>query len=112
MANWSLLESVAPHEDLFAHLQDRAGIAGLIGKTEDLYLDCKTWGKRENDAPRVQKHVADSRAGAVATLLLGSFYHAGDQWMLHFDEKNGKSREIPVRHDLEQIDRRLHRCGG
>jgi len=23
--------------------------------------------------------------------------------MLHFDEKNGKSREIPVRHDLEQI---------
>lgn len=23
--------------------------------------------------------------------------------MLHFDEKNGKSREIPVRHDLEKI---------
>ena len=23
--------------------------------------------------------------------------------MLHFDEKNGKSREIPVRHDLEQM---------
>jgi integrase/recombinase XerD len=44
-----------------------------------------------------------SRAGAVATLKRGSFYHAGDQRMLHFDEKNGKSREIPVRHDLEQI---------
>ena len=27
----------------------------------------------------------------------------GDQWMLHFDEKGGKSREIPVRHDLEQM---------
>ena len=32
-----------------------------------------------------------------------SFYDAGDQWMLHFDEKGGKSREIPVRHDLAKI---------
>jgi integrase/recombinase XerD len=44
-----------------------------------------------------------SRAGAVASLKRGSFYHAGDQRTLHFDEKGGKSREIPVRHDLEQI---------
>jgi integrase/recombinase XerD len=44
-----------------------------------------------------------SRAGAVATLRRGSFYHAGDQQMLHFDEKGGKSREIPVRHDLGQM---------
>jgi site-specific recombinase XerD len=44
-----------------------------------------------------------ARAGAVATLKRGSVYHAGDQWMLHFDEKGGKSREIPVRHDLEKI---------
>ena len=44
-----------------------------------------------------------ARAGAVATLKRGSFYHSGDQWMLHFDEKGGKSREIPVRHDLEQM---------
>jgi len=44
-----------------------------------------------------------SRAGAVAKLQRGSFYHAGDQWMLHFEEKGGKSREIPVRHDLEQM---------
>src|SRR5947209_1683268 len=28
-----------------------------------------------------------SRAGAVAALKRGSFYHAGDQWMLHFEEK-------------------------
>ena len=41
-----------------------------------------------------------ARAGAVATLRRGSFYDAGDQWMLHFEEKGGKSREIPVRHDL------------
>ena len=44
-----------------------------------------------------------ARAGAVAKLKRDSFYHAGDQWMLHFEEKNGKSREIPVRHDLEQM---------
>lgn len=44
-----------------------------------------------------------SRAGAIATLHRGSFYHAGDQQMLHFDEKGGKSREIPVRHDLEKM---------
>jgi integrase/recombinase XerD len=44
-----------------------------------------------------------SRAGAVASLKRDSFYHVGDQRMLHFDEKGGKSREIPVRHDLEQM---------
>jgi len=44
-----------------------------------------------------------SRAGAVASLKRRSFYHAGEQWMLHFEEKGGKSREIPVRHDLEQM---------
>lgn len=43
-----------------------------------------------------------SRAGAVAKLRRGDFYRAGEQWMLHFEEKGGKSREIPVRHDLEQ----------
>ena len=44
-----------------------------------------------------------SRAGAVAALKRGSFYHAGDQWMLHFEEKGGKSREIPVRHDVTEM---------
>lgn len=44
-----------------------------------------------------------SRRGAVAALKRGDFYHAGQQWMLHFDEKGGTSREIPVRHDLEVI---------
>jgi integrase/recombinase XerD len=39
----------------------------------------------------------------VAKLKLGSFYNAGDQFMLHFEEKGGKSREIPVRHDVEKI---------
>jgi integrase/recombinase XerD len=44
-----------------------------------------------------------SRAGAVAKLRVGDFYYAGQQWMLHFSEKGGKSREIPVRHDLQEL---------
>lgn len=41
------------------------------------------------------------RAGAVAKLRLGDFQHDGTQYVLRFREKGGKSREIPVRHDLE-----------
>ena len=41
------------------------------------------------------------RAGAVAKLRLGDFQHDGGQYVLRFKEKGGKSREIPVRHDLE-----------
>jgi len=44
-----------------------------------------------------------SRRGAVAKLKRGNFYHAGEQWMIHFGEKGGKSREIPVRHDLGKM---------
>ena len=44
-----------------------------------------------------------SRAGAVAKLRCGDFYNAGQQWMLHFNEKGGKSREIPVRADLQEL---------
>ncbi len=43
------------------------------------------------------------RAGAVATRRRGSFYHAGDQRMLHF-EKGGKSREIPTRQKVRAPD--------
>jgi site-specific recombinase XerD len=32
-----------------------------------------------------------------------SLKHDGTQYALRFSEKGGKSREIPVRHDLEQI---------
>ncbi len=53
-----------------------------------------------------------SRAGAVAKLRRGDFYHAGQQWMLHFTEKGGKSREIPVRHDLELLIGEYIDCAG
>jgi integrase/recombinase XerD len=44
-----------------------------------------------------------ARAGAIAKLRLKHFTHDGSQWTLRFDEKGGKSREIPVRHDLERF---------
>ncbi len=37
------------------------------------------------------------RGGAVAKLRLGDFQHDGQQYVLRFQEKGGKSREIPVR---------------
>ena len=64
------------------------------------------------------------RAGAVAKLRLGDFQHDGTQYVLRFQEKGGKSREIPVRHDLEGLywpmsmrpvsraRRRIRRCSG
>ena len=42
-----------------------------------------------------------ARAGAVAKLRRQDFYISGNQAHLRFAEKGGKSREIPVRHDLE-----------
>lgn len=41
------------------------------------------------------------RAGAAAKLRLQDFQNEGSQYVLRFREKGGKSREIPVRHDLE-----------
>ena len=42
-----------------------------------------------------------ARIGAVAGLRRGDFFDAGDQYCLRFLDKGGKSREIPVRHDLQ-----------
>ncbi len=44
-----------------------------------------------------------SRVGAVARLKLKDLYDSGDQYCLHFLDKGGKSREIPVRHDLQSL---------
>jgi integrase/recombinase XerD len=40
------------------------------------------------------------RAGSIARLRCGDYYETGEQWMLRFDEKRRRTREIPVRHDL------------
>ena len=60
------------------------------------------------------KTLADTgaRVGAVAALQRHHYYEARDQWMLHFDEKRGKSREIPVAHDLKLLfDEYLEKSG-
>jgi len=44
-----------------------------------------------------------ARVGAVARLQCRSLVNDGSQWLLRFDEKGGKAREIPVRHDLEHF---------
>ena len=52
------------------------------------------------------------RAGAVAKLRLGDFQYDGVQFSLRFQEKGGKSREIPVRHDLEGFIRAYLEASG
>jgi site-specific recombinase XerD len=42
-----------------------------------------------------------ARVGAVSKLRLKHFEYDGTQWTLRFEEKGSKSREIPVRHDLQ-----------
>ncbi len=41
------------------------------------------------------------RVGAVSKLRLRDFYTDGRQWYLRFDEKGGRQRDIPCRHDLQ-----------
>lgn len=44
-----------------------------------------------------------ARVGAVSKLRVKDFYDAGDQHYLHFMDKGGKSRHIPIRHDLQTL---------
>jgi site-specific recombinase XerD len=44
-----------------------------------------------------------ARAGAIAKLRRRDYSHDGSQWTLRFEEKGGKSREIPVQHNLERL---------
>ena len=57
-------------------------------------------GLRDRAAIATMMYTA-ARAGAVGKLRLEHYYDAGDQWMLHFQDKGNKSREIPVSHDLK-----------
>ena len=59
-------------------------------------------GLRDRAALGVMLFTA-ARAGAIAKLRLKHLRHDGSQWTLRFEEKGGKSREIPVRHDLERL---------
>ena len=44
-----------------------------------------------------------ARIGAVSKLRVKDLYDSGDQYCLHFLDKGGKSREIPVRYDLQGL---------
>ena len=44
-----------------------------------------------------------ARIGAVSKLKVKDLYDSGDQCCLHFLDKGGKSREIPVRYDLQGL---------
>ena len=44
-----------------------------------------------------------ARIGAIAGLKRRNLIDAGDQFVLRFTDKGGKSREIPVRHDLQRF---------
>lgn len=44
-----------------------------------------------------------SRIGAVARLRRRDLVHEGDQWVLAFNDKGGKHRKVPVRHDLQRM---------
>ena len=57
-------------------------------------------GKRDKAILAMLAYTA-CRAAAVAKLRLQDSQYDGTQFMLRFQEKGGKSREIPVRHDLE-----------
>lgn len=60
-------------------------------------------GKRDKAILGVLAYTA-ARVGAVARLRRGDLQFDGGQWVLRFDrEKGGKSREIPVRHDLQEL---------
>lgn len=62
-------------------------------------------GLRDRSLIRTLIYTA-ARAGAVARLKRKDFYLSGNQPFFRFTEKGGKSREIPVRHELEEDLRR------
>ena len=53
-----------------------------------------------------------ARAGAVAKLRIQDMVDDGEQLSLHFREKGGKHRAIPVRHDLQHFLRDYINKGG
>ncbi len=85
----------------------------IEGKTPELSVDQARWllksidtsdlvGLRDKAIIGILIYTA-ARVGAVAKLTRGDLYDTGDQHCLRFLDKGGKSREIPVRHDLQGV---------
>ena len=94
----------------------------IEGKTPEITLDHarkllhsldteNTVGLRDRAIIGILIYTA-ARVGAVSRLKRQNFYDSGAQPCLRFNEKGGKSREIPARQDLEQfITEYLHAAG-
>lgn len=65
------------------------GLASVVGLRDKAILGVLTY--------------TAARAGAVAKLRLRDLSSDGTQYSLRFEEKGGKSRDIPVRHDLQEM---------
>ncbi|MFL5328662.1 MAG: tyrosine-type recombinase/integrase [Gemmataceae bacterium] len=59
-------------------------------------------GKRDRAIIGTMIYTA-ARVGAIAKLRRLHYYGDGIQHYLRFEEKGGKSRELPVRHDLQEL---------
>ena len=97
-------EPIASVEEAFRQLSLRSGDIGpdparTLLKSIDV---SNPVGLRDRAVLAVLIYTA-ARVGAVAKLTMKSLKHDGTQYALRFSEKGGKSREIPVRHDLEQF---------
>lgn len=65
-------------EHLFASLDSPAAVNALIGKTEDLHLDCKVWPAKEEDGQRVIAKAACGFAnGDGGVIVVGMKAKAG-----------------------------------
>jgi hypothetical protein len=65
-------------EQLFESLNSSVAILALIGKTEDLYLDCKVWPPKEDDAQKmIAKAVCGFANGDGGVIVIGMRARAG-----------------------------------
>jgi Putative DNA-binding domain len=81
--------SMPPHDELFGRLQDVAELNRLVGKTEDLYLDCKIWPPKDEEAQRM-----------LAKALCGFANADGGVIVIGFEARGG-----PAKHDPDIIQR-------
>src|SRR6185437_13619877 len=77
----SLGVSMPSHNELFQRLQDVTELKGLIGKTEDLHLDCKIWPQKDEDAQRI-----------LAKALCGFANAEGGVIVIGLVAKNGETK--------------------
>ena len=73
-----------PYEELFRRLQDVAELKSLIGKTENLHLDCKIWPQKDEDAQRM-----------LAKALCGFANAEGGVLIIGFEAKSRQSKYDP-----------------